>query len=144
LLATDGFFVGTIVPTDKKNRSDDDPPFLKLSNGALDSIERGWYRESTLKVKVPRQRHFYIQCITWKDKKQVMFLHTNMVGPSTIHTVRRGVKGRANRIVIRSPGVQKNYSSYFNAVDRNDRDSADYSVSVRTNRYYLRIIFWIL
>ena len=91
-------FVGTIVTTDKKDRSDDDPPFLKLSNGALDSIERGWYRESTLKVKVPGQRHFYIQYTTWKDKKQVMFLHTNMVSPSTIHTVRRGVKGRANRI----------------------------------------------
>ena len=72
------------MPTDKKDRSDDDSPFLKLSNGALDSIERGWYRESTLKVKVPGQRHFYIQCTTWKDKKQVMFLHTNMVGPSTI------------------------------------------------------------
>ena len=73
-----------------------------------------------------------------------MFLHTNMVGPSTIHTVRRGMKGRANRITIRSPQVQEDYSSYFNAVDRNDRDSADYSISIRTNRYYLRIIFWIL
>jgi len=136
--------VGTIVPTDKKDRNDDDPPFLKLSNGALDSIERGWYRESSLKVKAPGRRNFFIQCTTWKDKKQVMFLHTNMVGPSTIHTVRRGMKGRANRIMIRSPQVQEDYSSYFNAVDRNDRDSADYSISVRTNRYYLRIIFWIL
>jgi hypothetical protein len=33
---------------------------------------------------------------------------------------------------------------YFNAVDRNDRDSADYSTSVRTSRYYLRIFFWVL
>ena len=71
-------------------------------------------------------------------------LHTNMVGPSTIHTVPRGVKGRANRIIIRSPSVQEDYSSYVNAIDRNDRDSADYNISVRTNRYYLRIIFWIL
>ena len=115
-------------------RNDDDPPFLKLSNGALDSIERGWYRESSLKVKVPGRRNFFIQYTTWKDKKQVMFLHTNMVGPSKIHTVRRGMKGRANRIIIRSPQAQEDYSSYFNAVDRNDRDSADNSIPVRTNR----------
>ena len=30
------------------------------------------------------------------------------------------------------------------AVDRNDRDSADYSTSIRTNRYYLRIFCWAL
>ena len=33
---------------------------------------------------------------------------------------------------------------HFNAVDRNDRDSSDYSTSLRTNRYYLRIFFWAL
>ena len=30
----------------------------------------------------------------------------------------------------------------MNGVDRNDRDSADYSTSIRTNRYYLRIFCW--
>ena len=29
-------------------------------------------------------------------------------------------------------------------MDQNDRDSADYSVSIRTNRWYLRIYFWIV
>jgi hypothetical protein len=33
---------------------------------------------------------------------------------------------------------------YFNAVDRNNRDSADYLTSIRTNRYYFRIFCWIL
>jgi len=32
----------------------------------------------------------------------------------------------------------------YNAVDRNDRDSADYSTTICTNRYYLRIFFWAL
>ncbi len=29
-------------------------------------------------------------------------------------------------------------------MDRNDRDSADYSTTIRTNRYYLRIFCWAL
>ncbi len=33
---------------------------------------------------------------------------------------------------------------YFNAVDRNNRDSADYLTFIHTNRYYLRIFYWIL
>ena len=34
--------------------------------------------------------------------------------------------------------------TYFNGVDRNDRDSRDYSTSIRTNWYYLRIFCWAL
>ena len=40
------FFCGTMVPTDKKARQDMDVPFLKLSNGAKDKVERGWFREA--------------------------------------------------------------------------------------------------
>ena len=29
-------------------------------------------------------------------------------------------------------------------MDRNDRDSADYTCSILTNRWYLRIFFWLL
>ena len=34
--------------------------------------------------------------------------------------------------------------SFFSAVDKNDRDSADYSTSIRTNHYYLGISFGVL
>ena len=40
--------------------------------------------------------------------------------------------------------AQAEYVKWFNAVDRNDRDSADYSTSIRTNRYYIRIFCWAL
>ncbi len=33
---------------------------------------------------------------------------------------------------------------YFNVVDHNDQDSADYLTPIRTNRYYLCIFCWIL
>jgi hypothetical protein len=36
--------------------------------------------------------------------------------------------------------VKRNY----NAVDRNERDSANYSTTIRMNRYYLRIFCWAL
>ena len=38
--------VGTIVPTDKKLREDEDVPFLKLSNGDQNGVKRGWYRDT--------------------------------------------------------------------------------------------------
>ena len=40
--------VGTITPTDKKSRQDEDFPFLKLSNGARLGVKRGWFREAVL------------------------------------------------------------------------------------------------
>jgi len=73
--------VGIIIPTDKKSREDEDIPFLKLSNGARNRVKRGWYREAVLKVKAKIGKHYYyyIQCTTWRNKKQVCFLNTNQV-----------------------------------------------------------------
>ena len=43
--------VGTITPTEKKARGYHDVPYLKLSNGALNLIHRGWYREAVVTIK---------------------------------------------------------------------------------------------
>ncbi|KAL3757005.1 hypothetical protein ACHAWU_003889 [Discostella pseudostelligera] len=40
--------IGTIIPTEKKSREDEDIPFLKLSNGGLKEVDRGWYHEAVL------------------------------------------------------------------------------------------------
>ena len=50
------------------------------------------------------------------------------------------MKGKFNRVSLKTPNVQKIYANNFNAMDRNDRDSADYTCSIRTNR----IFFWLL
>ena len=63
--------VGTISPTDKKSRQDEDIPFLKLSNGARLGVKRGWFREAVIKLKSTAGKYYYIQCTTWRDKKQV-------------------------------------------------------------------------
>jgi hypothetical protein len=134
---------GTMTPTDKKTRTGHDVPFCKLSTGAKATVPRGWYREAVLQL-VDRGRKFFIQCTTWKDKKQVMFLHTNTIGRTKDNHVRRHIRGQRDRNVIRAPLSQATYVEWFNAVDRNDRDSADYSTTIRTNRYYIRILCWAL
>ena len=134
---------GTMTPTDKKTRTGHDVPFHKLSTGAKASVPRGWFREAVLEL-CDRGRKFYIQCTTWKDKKQVMFLHTNTIGRTKDNHVRRHIRGQRDRNVIRAPLSQATYVEWFNAVDRNDRDSADYSTTIRTNRYYIRILCWAL
>ena len=136
--------VGTIVPTDKKSRADKDIPFLKLSNGAKKTLARGWFREAVLELYTSTCKKFYVQCTTWKDKKQVCFLSTNEVGSSHGLSVRRYAKGRRKREHFAAPWAQKHYAKCFNAVDKTDRDGADYSTTIKTNRYYLRIVCWCL
>lgn len=60
---------GTYSPTDKKSRQDEDFPFLRLSQGARDSVKRGWFREAVLALKTPSGKQFYVQATTWQDKK---------------------------------------------------------------------------
>ncbi len=43
--------VGTIIPTEKKEGGNHDLPFCKLSNGAHNMVERGWYREAAIKLR---------------------------------------------------------------------------------------------
>ena len=40
--------------------------------------------------------------------------------------------------------MQVEYAKWYNAVDPNDRDSADYSIMIRTMRYYIHIFCWVL
>jgi hypothetical protein len=136
--------VGTFSTSDKKARADHDFPFLKLSRGARDSVKRDWFREAVIELKTPTGKMYYIQATTWRDKKQVCFLSSNEVGFSDGMVVRRHTRRKRVRDTIDAPRAQTHYVKYFNAVDRNDRDSADYSTTIRTNRYYLRIFCWAL
>ncbi len=122
--------VGTIVPTDKKTRKDHDIPFLKLSNGARNGLERGWFCEACVKLSVGKTP-YYLQFTTWKDKKQVSFLSNNKFGQSDGMAVQRHVRGKPTRDTIAAPRAQADYVAYYNAIDRNDRDSADYSSTIQ-------------
>lgn len=140
-------FVGTYALKDRKaSRGPDDYPFHKLSPGAINSVVRGWSRRATREYANGRSKadNYTIQATTWRDKKQVGFLHTHLVGPNGTSTTHRHVKGSRTPIEIACPPVQKDYAAHFNGVDRNDRDSADYPSTIKTNRWYIRIFFWCL
>ena len=117
---------------------------MRLSQGAHDSVKRGWFKEAVLALKSPSGNQYYVQATTWCDKNQVCFLSTNQVGFSDGMSVKRHTKKRAKHDTIDAPCAQQDYSKYFHVMDRNDRDSSDYSTTIRTNRYYLRIFCWAL
>ena len=85
-----------------------------------------------------------MQCTTWKDTKQVMFLVTNRVGFSRGLTVKRHVKWKKKRETILELHAHADYIKSMNGADRNDRDSRDYSTSIRTSRWYLCIFCWAM
>ena len=88
---------------------------------------------------------YYIQCMTWKDKKQGCFLHSNAIGCSKTHTVRRHSRGQRERGESSRRQIANNvYADNYNAVDRNDHDTTDYSTTIHTARYYLPIFCWAL
>ena len=71
-------------------------------------------------------------------------MSSNEVGASQGYSVRRHVKGRGKRDRFAAPRAQNDYAEFFNAVDRTNRDGSDFSTTIRTNRYYLRIVCWCL
>jgi hypothetical protein len=132
--------VGTMNLTDKKlkERTPDDFPFPALSTAASKTVEPGWMRRATRQIQ-----NYVVQGTIWKDNKIVAWLHTFKVcGNDT--TARRYRRGQRDREEIKAPEVQEDYSKYFNAVDISDKDSAIYSTSIRSKRWYLRIFFWVL
>jgi hypothetical protein len=112
------------------------PPFV---DGALDKVPRGWFRRATRSFTNKRGAKYLVQCTVWKDKKQVGFLHTHCCWAKRWWV--DALSKNKRRLVINCPPVQKNYAKNMNGVDRNDRDSADYTTSIRINRWYLRIFF---
>ena len=68
-----------------------------------------------------------------------MFLSNNNVGRSVGLFVKRRVQGKKTKDTIPGPRAQADYVQNFNAVDRNDCDSVDYSAPIWKNCYYIRI-----
>ncbi len=144
LWASFGFLlVGTMVLTKKKARTANDFPFHKLPTMALKELPRGWSRQATQDFHTDKHGIFVAQATVWKDRKEVGFLHNYKVEPghNPNSTVLRYSSPDKCRISINVPAVVAEYSANMGGVDRKDRDSADYTTSIRTSRYYLRIFF---
>jgi hypothetical protein len=68
----------------------------------------------------------------------------NKVGASYGTMVHGRGRGKSTSTEIAVPQAQQDYVKYFNAVDCNDCDSADYLTSICTTLYYLQNFGWIL
>ena len=70
------------------------------------------------------------------------FISNCEVGFSNGYSVKRHVRGKQDQEIINGPCDQAEYINFMNAVDRNNRDSTDFSTSIQTNRYFIRIFCW--
>ncbi len=66
-----------------------------------------------------------------------MFHSNNNVGCSVGIFVKRPVQGEKTKDIIPGPPAQVDYVENFNAIDRNNRDSLDYSTTKWMIRYYI-------
>ena len=92
---------------------------------ALKKDKREWIRKATLPVVIKRGEKHQVQCTTWKDKKQLIFLHTHLIQNDGDTTVRHNMKYNKRRIDLGTPAVQSDYLKHFNTVDMNDRNSTN-------------------
>ena len=137
--------VGTMCLTKKKSRCQNDYPFHQMSNSALKKLNRGWMRTAITSIKDNSASLLYkVQATVWKDCKQVAFLHNFMVGvEDNSYKVTRKDKKLGRYVYVLAPLIQKFYARYYSGVDKKDRDTADWGVSVRTSRYLNRFVFWV-
>jgi hypothetical protein len=140
-------FMRTINLTSMKSRTADDFPFHKLSPGALRRVKRGRSRTATQNVKIGRQTAFTMQASVWRDKKQVAMLHNvDVIQPSqdTHKILRMSSPKSKKKKEVDSPRVISSYASTYSGVDRNDRDTSDWAISVKSHRWYLRLYYWMI
>jgi hypothetical protein len=115
-----------------------------MSNITVQNLGRGWQRNATRFIEASNGDKCCILANTWIDKKQLGFRLSGKVVEQTGHKTKRHVKGQRLRKDISCPQVQQEYAMYFNGVDRNDRDSADFTTSLKTKWWYMRYYFYLL
>jgi hypothetical protein len=138
------YYVGTQNLTEKYDRKEEDFPFAKMSNTTIQDLGRGWQCNATRFIEASDGDKCCILGTTWIDKKQLGFRLSGKVVDQTGNTTKRHVRGQRMRQDISCPQVQQEYAKYYSGVDRNDRDSADYTTSLKTHRWYMRYYFYLL
>lgn len=73
-----------------------------------------------------------------------MFVHTGCVRPSFDYSVKRFVKGKSRRVDISSVRAHKAYYNHLGAIDKNGRNNSEWTITMQTNRCYLRLFCRVL
>ena len=110
----------------------------------INTHDRGRNRLAFQKVMHKGRHLFTMQATVWRDKKVVGFLHNHLVEPCADDFVERFSPRRKSKKKITSHSITSDYIKNFNGVDHKDRDTADWTVSLKSNRFYMRIFYWCL
>ena len=139
------FLVGTVKLSKKKSRSSDDFLFHKLSGPAKRKVGKGWFRWAQKPITDAMGRIRYItQALTWMDRSQVAVLHNWLVGgPGDCQTMRYD-KDAKKKMPVPTHPIIPNYIKYMRGVDMFDQSMNDYNTSQRSNRWYMRIFYYLL
>lgn len=106
----------------------------------INKVEHSWFREAVIPLKTSMGREYYIQSTTWQDKKHVMFIHTTQSVLWRKHTLWKDMSNTAN---FACPKIWEDYATYFNAIDCNDCESANFTTTFHTGCWYLCLFFWL-
>ena len=87
---------------------------------------------------------FTAQATTWKDKKQIGVLHNYLVESTSDSTILHYNKTTHMSEPVLVPRILDDYSHHMGGIDHVDRDSADYSFSLKLERFYLHLLYWII
>ena len=145
LLAFYGIYlVGTYSPRKGAASTEMSFPFRKITSTDAACVSRGWMRR-VVQTFTAGAKRVEVQSIIWKDTKVVGFISTAYVGAASVTAdVFRSTKGMFKTLKVKAHDAIIAYLSYYGAVDRADRGIADFSISVKTNRWYMRVAFWVL
>ena len=148
MLAVYGLYiVGTYSPRKGAKQDKESFPFEKLTPADASCVGRGWQRRaiSTITRKAADvTKKVVVQAIIWKDSKVCGFISTAFVGACEDSSVLRSCKGMFKSLKVKAHDAIIAYLSYYGAVDRADRGIADYTISVRCSRWFMRVVFWVL
>jgi len=141
------YLVGTYAPRKGAKKKETSYPFKKITASDAKCVERGWMRRATKTfcvASVMGAASVVVQALIWKDTKMCGFITTAFVGLCVGAEVLRSTKGHFKQLKIKAHDAILAYISYYGAVDRADRGIADFSISVRTRRWFMRVVFWYL
>ena len=70
--------------------------------------------------------------------------HNHVVEPIGGCSVSRYCRDNRRNVDIPSHKVVQEYARSYGGVNRKDHDTSDWTTSIRTKQFYLRIFFWLL
>ncbi|XP_038123402.1 piggyBac transposable element-derived protein 3-like [Cyprinodon tularosa] len=84
-----------------------------------------------------------IAVVKWYDKKAVL-LASSFTGPDPVDRCRRWLKEKKEYVEVDRPHIVQVYNKFMGGVDLADMYASLYRIDIRTRRWYLRILYYLI